>query len=75
MATSNRRAAQQSQVQSNTSQEDDEVEAAEFEPVLVYRSASDHKLAATADERDALLKDGWFATVPEALDALKAAKK
>jgi len=36
-------------------------------PRLVYRSASDHALARDQSEHDALIADGWFPSVPEAL--------
>ena len=36
-------------------------------PRLVYKSAATHKLVANADEHAAALKDGWYASVPEAL--------
>ena len=35
-------------------------------PRLVYKSAATHKLVANADEHAEALKDGWFASVPEA---------
>lgn len=36
-------------------------------PRLVYRSASDHLLVETEEQHAAALKDGWYASVPEAL--------
>lgn len=36
-------------------------------PRLVYKSASDHRLANDQAEFDALIAEGWFATVPESL--------
>lgn len=41
-------------------------------PRLVYRSASDHLSVETEEQHAAALKDGWFASVPEA-DAKKNA--
>ncbi len=35
-------------------------------PRLVYKSASEHTLAEDQGQYDALLKDGWFGSVPEA---------
>lgn len=37
-------------------------------PRLVYKSASKYCLAVSQAEFDRLINDGWFATVPEALD-------
>lgn len=36
-------------------------------PRLVYRSASEHTVAADKEQFDGLCKEGWFASVPEAL--------
>lgn len=36
-------------------------------PALVYRSASVYQLVRNEAEHAAALKDGWFATVPEAV--------
>lgn len=36
-------------------------------PRLVYKSASNHALANDAEQFAALMKDGWFASVPEAI--------
>lgn len=36
-------------------------------PALVYRSASVYQLVLDEAEHAAALRDGWFATVPEAL--------
>jgi hypothetical protein len=36
-------------------------------PRLVYKSAAEHTVADTKEEFDLLRKDGWFASVPEAL--------
>jgi hypothetical protein len=36
-------------------------------PRLVYRSAAVHCAANTEEELDLLLRDGWFASVPEAM--------
>jgi len=36
-------------------------------PRLVYKAADVHTLAEDAEEFEALLAEGWFATVPEAL--------
>jgi hypothetical protein len=35
-------------------------------PRLVFKSATDHKLVETQEEFNAAMKDGWFASVPEA---------
>ena len=39
-------------------------------PRLVYRSASEHTLVKSEEQHAAALKEGWFASVPEA-DAKK----
>lgn len=36
-------------------------------PRLVYRSASEHLLVKDEEQHAAALKDGWFASVPEAI--------
>jgi hypothetical protein len=36
-------------------------------PRLVYKSAAEHRSAASKEEFDLLRKEGWFASVPEAL--------
>ena len=36
-------------------------------PRLVYKSAAVHQLAKTQEEFNAFRKEGWFATVPEAI--------
>ena len=38
-------------------------------PRLVYKSAENHKLCCDAEEMQAALQAGFFATVPEALQA------
>jgi hypothetical protein len=42
-------------------------------PRLVYKSAEEHTVADTKEEFTSLIKDGWFASVPEALDGKHAA--
>ena len=37
-------------------------------PRLVYKSAAEHRVAGTQEELNLLRKEGWFASVPEALD-------
>lgn len=36
-------------------------------PRLVYRSSSTHELAGDQEQYDALLADGWFDSVPDAI--------
>jgi hypothetical protein len=36
-------------------------------PRLVYRSATEYELADDKEQFDQFLKDGWFASVPEAI--------
>lgn len=37
-------------------------------PRLVYKSAAEHRVAETQEEFNLLRKEGWFASVPEAID-------
>jgi len=37
-------------------------------PRLVYKSADDHRVAETQEELDTLCKEGWFASVPDAIE-------
>ena len=41
-------------------------------PRLVFKSAENHKLVSDAEEMQAALQAGFFATVPEALEGVKA---
>jgi len=41
-------------------------------PRLVYKAADNHVLAEDQGQYDALIKDGWFGSVPEALAKTKA---
>lgn len=41
-------------------------------PRLVYKSAETHMLVSNEDEMNAALADGWFESVPEALEARSA---
>lgn len=37
-------------------------------PRLVYKSAAEHRVVETQEEFKLLCEEGWFASVPEALD-------
>ena len=37
-------------------------------PRLVYKSAAEYRVAETQEEFNLLRKEGWFASVPEAID-------